>query len=279
MRRLSRFPSLSFSRILAFSRDLVVLPTMVLPLILVFPSSGQGQAILNVERLQGEVSEGLHGEISGRIRFASGNTNLYQAGADLGLGYLSEQHWFRVYGGIDHLDQEGRGIVDNQYLHLRYNYLFSERLKTFHFFQLQANENLFLDRRTLLGTGLRARLTGTPERGLDMGTGLMFESERLNEENLEPGEEAETEVIRMSNILVGSGPLGERNRWVTVIYYQPNVVSFGDYRLTGEVGLGFELIGALDLDVTLTWRHDSRAPAGLEEDDVALRTGITYRFR
>ena len=40
-----------------------------------------------------------------------------------------------------------------------------------------------------------------------------------------------------------------------------------------------ELIGALQLDVALTWRHDSRAPAGLEEDDVSLRTGITYRFR
>jgi hypothetical protein len=232
-----------------------------------------------VERLQGEVSEGLHGEISGRIRLASGNTDLLQAGGDLGLGHLSERHWFRVYAGIDHLDQEGRGILDNRYLHLRYNYLFSERLRTFHFFQLQANENLLLDRRTLLGTGLRGRLMGTPERGLDVGTGLMFEAERLNEAKLGPDDEAETETFRMSNILVGSGPLGQGNRWVTVIYYQPNVEAFGDYRLSGEVGLGFELVGALDLDVTLTWRHDSRAPSELEEDDVSLRTGFTYRFR
>jgi hypothetical protein len=252
---------------------------LVLSLIPALPSSGEGQAILNVERLQGEVSEGLRGEISGRIRLASGNTDLLQAGGDLGLGRLSERHWLRAYAGIDHIDKEGKDILDNKYLHLRYNYRFSERLRTFHFFQLQANENLLLDRRTLLGTGIRGRVTGNPEMGLDIGTGLMFEAERLNEAKLEPEEEADTETVRMSNILVGSGPLGEQNRWVTVIYYQPNVESFGDYRLSGEVGLGFELIGALDLDVTLTWRHDSRAPTGLEEDDVSLRTGITYRFR
>ncbi len=268
-------PSLSSARRPVQSLFLV----LILPLILILPSPGEGQAILNVERLQGEVSEGLHGEISGRIRVASGNTDLFQAGGDLGLGHLSEAHWFRVYAGIDHLDQEGKGILDNQYLHLRYNYLFSEGVRSFHFFQVQANENLFLDQRTLLGTGIRARLTGTAERGLDFGTGLMFEAERLNEAKIGPEEEAETQTVRMSNILVGSGPLGERNRWVTVVYYQPSVESFGDYRLSGEVGLGFELIGALDLDVIFTWRHDSRAPTGLEEDDVSLRTGITYRFR
>lgn len=252
---------------------------LILSVILVPPTAGEGQAILNVERLQGEVTEGGHGEISARVRVAAGNTDLLQAGGDLGLGHLSEGHWFRIYAGIDHLDQEGRDILDNRYLHLRYNYLFSERIRSFHFYQLQSNQNLFLDRRALLGTGIRARLTGTSEKGLDFGTGLMLEAERLNEAKIGPEEEAENETVRMANLLGGSGPLGERNRWFTVIYYQPSLESFGDYRLSGEVALGFELIGALDLDVVLTWRHDSRAPTGLEEDDAALRTGITYRFR
>jgi hypothetical protein len=252
---------------------------LVLTLLLALPSSGEGQAILNVERLQGEVSSGLHGEISGRIRAAAGNTELLQVGGDLGAGYLNEKHWFRAYAGLDHLDQEGKAILDNKYFHLRYNYRFSEQFRSFHFFQIQANENLLLDQRTLLGSGLRRRLTGTPERGLDLGTGLMLEVERLNEAKLGPEDEAETETVRMANLLIGSGPLGDRNRWVSMVYYQPNVKSFADYRLSGEVALEFELIGALDMDVTLTWRHDSRAPADLKDDDVSLQTGLTYRFR
>jgi hypothetical protein len=115
--------------------------------------------------------------------------------------------------------------------------------------------------------------------GLDLGTGLMFEADRLNEAKLGPEDDADKETVRMANLLVGSGPLGDRNRWVSVVYYQPDVTSFGDYRLSGEVALEFELIGALDLDVTLTWRHDSRAPSELEDDDVSFQTGFTYRFR
>ena len=79
--------------------------------------------------------------------------------------------------------------------------------------------------------------------------------------------------------VVGSGPVGEGNRWVTVVYYQPNVRDFGDYRLSGEVGLKVQLVGSLQLDVSFTWRHDHRAPEGLEEDDLGLRTGFTYHIR
>ena len=54
---------------------------------------------------------------------------------------------------------------------------------------------------------------------------------------------------------------------------------FEDYRLSGEAGLGVELIQSLQLDVAFTWRHDSRAPASLDEDDLGFKTGFTYRIR
>jgi len=238
-----------------------------------------GQAILNVEALQADESEKVHAEVSGRLRWASGNTDLFQIGGDLGVGWLGERHWIRGYAGLELLEKNENNILDNRYLHVRYNYRFSDRFRTFHFFQAQANENLFLNRRWLLGTGLRYRLVGGAETRLEVGTGLMFEAERLDEEKLDPEEEANTEAFRMANLVVGSGPIGEGNRWVTVLYYQPNLEGFGDYRLSGECGLAVNLVSSLDLDVTLTWRHDSRAPSGLDEDDVGLRTGFTYHIR
>ncbi|MBT8397385.1 MAG: DUF481 domain-containing protein [Gemmatimonadetes bacterium] len=243
------------------------------------PSQGWSQAILNVEALQADETEAVHAEVSGRIRWASGNTDLFQFGGDLGLGVLGERHWIRVYAGLEHLEKNEKNILDNRYVHIRYNYRFSDRFRTFHFFQLQANENLFLNRRLLLGTGLRYRLLGGAETRLEVGSGLMFEAERLDEGKLDPGEEADTEVFRMANLIVGSGPIGEGNRWVTVVYYQPNLKGFEDYRLSGELGLVVRVVSSLDLSVTLTWRHDSRAPSGLDEDDVGLRTGFTYHIR
>jgi hypothetical protein len=64
-----------------------------------------------------------------------------------------------------------------------------------------------------------------------------------------------------------------------VIYYQPNVEGFGDYRLSGEAGLKVGLSAALDLEISLTWRHDSRAPAGLDEDDLGFVAGFRYTIR
>lgn len=252
--------------------------SFLLVLFLALPSPGTGQAILNVEGLQGEEVEGVHGEVSTRLRFASGNTDLSQVGGDLGIGILSERHWIRVYGGLERLERKGKDILNNRYVHFRYNYRFSERLRTFHFFQLQANENLLLDQRRLLGTGLRYRVLGGALNRLEVGGGLMLEAENLNAQKLGPEEDPDTKTVRMSNLVVGSGSLGEGRRWVTVVYYQPNVEEFQDYRLSGEVGLGIELVGSLQLDVTLIWRHDSRAPADLEEDDVGLKTGFTYRI-
>jgi hypothetical protein len=107
----------------------------------------------------------------------------------------------------------------------------------------------------------------------------MLESERLNDGKLGPEEDPDSETVRMTNLVVGSGSLGEGSKWVTVVYYQPNVKGFEDYRLSGEVGLGVEIIASLQLDVVLTWRHDSRAPAELEKNDLGLRTGFTYRIR
>jgi hypothetical protein len=71
--------------------------------------------------------------------------------------------------------------------------------------------------------------------------------------------------------------VGDGSRWTAVVYYQPAFSGFGDYRLLGEAGLSVKIINSLDLTVDLTWRHDSRAPAGLEEDDLGLKTGISLK--
>jgi len=241
------------------------------------PTTGHSQAILNVERLNAEESTGLTGRVASTISLKAGNTEIFQIGGILGLGFLKEQHWARGFAGLDRLKKGSEEILDNKYLHLRYNYLFGERLRTFHFLQLQTNQNLFLKRRFLFGSGVRYRLVGGGEAGLDIGSGAMMETERLDPDKLSPGEESNTETLRMANLLVGSGPVGDGSRWTAVVYYQPAFSGFEDYRLLGEAGLSVKIINSLDLTVDLTWRHDSRAPAGLEEDDLGLKTGISLK--
>lgn len=250
----------------------------ILFLLLVLPAAGNGQAILNVERLKNGASSGLAGRISSTISLKAGNTEIVQIGGSLGVGFLTGNHWVRGFAGLDRLRKGSEEILDNKYFHLRYNYMLREQLRTFHFLQLQTNQNLFLKRRMLLGTGIRYRLAGGEEAGLDVGGGFMLETERLDPDKLGPGEASNTEVLRMANLLAGSGPIGEGSKWTAVVYYQPALDAFEDYRLLGEAGLSVKIINSLDLTLDLTWRHDSRAPVGLKEDDLGLKTGISFEI-
>jgi len=180
---------------------------------------------------------------------------------------------------MERLRKNDEEILDNRYLHVRYNYIFGDRVRSFHFYQLQTNQNLLLERRWLLGSGLRVRALEGRDRNLEVGSGLMYEAEALQEGALEPGEDPQTRTVRLANLLVASWDPREGARIVAVAYYQPDIRRFLDYRLVGEAGLAVEIVGGISLDITLNWRHDSRAPATLVRDDVSLKSGLTYRLR
>jgi putative salt-induced outer membrane protein YdiY len=78
---------------------------------------------------------------------------------------------------------------------------------------------------------------------------------------------------------VGSWDLVEGTRIAAVVYYQPALFRLADYRLSGEAGLAVDIIETLNLEITFSWRHDSRAPENLEQNDITLKTGINFRFR
>jgi len=107
----------------------------------------------------------------------------------------------------------------------------------------------------------------------------MYEAETLQESALEEGEDPDTRTLRLSNLLVASWDPLEGTRLMAVVYHQPDVRRLKDYRLLGELGLAVEMTRSLGLEVALDWRHDSRAPASLVDDDLGFRTGITYRHR
>lgn len=243
------------------------------------PTPAVAQAILNVERLQADQVQGVHVDVSARVSASAGNTEILQIGWDIGSGLLKEQNWFRAFAGMEILEKNGQDLRDNRYAHLRYSRLFNPRFRSFHFLQFQSNENLLIQRRWLLGSGLRLRVAEEDGRNLDVGLGAMYETERLRESALEPEDDPETETIRMANMAVASWAFSETARLVGIVYYQPDVSAFSDYRLTGDVALSVTLTQALSLEVSVDWRHDSRAPANLEQDDVRLRTGFNLRFR
>jgi hypothetical protein len=234
------------------------------------------QTILNVERPESPDESGVWGAVDASGSLAVGNTDVLQVKGGLLVGYRAAAHAVRVYAGGELLRGSGSDVLKNGYAHLRYNHALGPRWRTFHFVQLQSNQNLLLERRLLVGSGIRARARSGERATLDLGTGLMLEDERLDASRLSPTDEARTRTARVSNLLVFSLRIREGVRLVEVAYLQPRLSDPGDLRLLNDLALLVALARRANLTVTAEWRHDSRPPAGIEAHDLRLSTGLTF---
>lgn len=234
------------------------------------------QAILDVERLSTEEARGAHLSADLGLDLSAGNTQVLQLGTNLSAGLRTPRHWVRLVGGVKFLREMERGedLVDARYAHLRYNLILSRRLRTFHFAQIQTSRNLLLERRLLVGSGLRYRLLGSERGRLDVASGLMFEEERLNAAELGASEDPLGRRVRLANLASFVHPLGAGAEISNVLYFQPAVAEPGDFRLLDNLSLRAPLGAAVSLELLAEWRMDSQPPAGLDEHDLGVEAGV-----
>jgi hypothetical protein len=256
-------------------RTALLPPLLLLGLALGAPARAQG--ILNVERFQPQDVRGAHAAAEGSAALMRGNTNVVDVGLTSIVGYRGPQHWVRLLGGAQYLARGSSGIIDNRFVHLRYSYLVSPRLQTFHFAQVQANEAQALSRRDLLGSGLRATVLRSERASLDVGGGAMLERERLEPRGTALGERRRG-AVRMANQLVYRHEIAPRVTALGVGYYQPKLTDPADFRVLNDLNLVVGLSRAARLTVSQQWRHDSRPPEGVQPYDFALRTSFGLSF-
>lgn len=237
-----------------------------------------GQSILNVERLQPRDVQSWHWGVEGALSVSQGNSDYVDLLGGFVVGHRWSRDWIRLFTGLDYRTEDGELVDSNRYLHLRYNRWLSERWQTFHFAQLQASHAELLQRRTLLGSGIRRRLIDGATT-LDVGTGVMYESEDLDPDREIGDHPAESRRWRMANLIVATHPLTESVRLLGVAYVQPDLADFGDLRTLVDASLRISLTENVDLTVQNEWRHDSRPPEGVEKDDFVLSTGFAVSFR
>lgn len=259
---------------------LALLPALAPALPLVPSGALPAQTILNVERFQIGELEGGHAAIDLSGSGQLGNARVLEARMEGIAGRLGERHWPRIILGGRYLRERGEDpILDNRFVQLRYSWLLGPRARTFHFVQLQRNETLLLRSRWLAGSGARRTLLGGEKGSLDLGTGVMYEEERLDAGSLEPDEDSRTRTWRAANLLSAAYELDGGATFWNVAYFQPDLGSFADFRLLNEVALTFPLADPVTVVFSADWRHDSRPPALLRRNDVTFRTGVSIELR
>ncbi len=235
------------------------------------------QTIINAEALNSETDSSIYA-----LAFAydgtQGNLTMNQIGLSPNIILLRSRNEYKLLGGYSFLSEQGENIMNSGYIHLRHNFKISERLKTLAFYQVQFNEVLLLNQRQLFGLGLRYRLIDKDSLSYDISAGPMREYEMLDGASLEPGETIATSFTRASIVSSFSWEAGKNFSIHHVLYYQPYLSDFSDFRLLNDLNFVVSLSKYFSLVTAVTTRYDNLPPSTLKKFDNAVSIGVNVKF-
>ncbi|MFH1462954.1 MAG: DUF481 domain-containing protein [Pseudomonadota bacterium] len=271
-----------------------LLPLSALALAILFLPSTAG-ATVNIERYRVSLAEdGASGSLSLGAAAKTGNVRTFEAnlsgvagvrrGPNLLMVVASGKYAAKNTDAAGQGDWSGSVFGDesrwaNKLLGaVRYNRDLKPRLAWELFGQVEYDEFLRLDFRTLGGTGPRVALLQQEQASVFLGTGAMAEFERQNATLV--AEDADTLAIRWTSYLCFSLQPTETLGLSSTAYIQPRFDRLGDFRLLDETELSLSVTEHLSLGIAFSMRYDSD-PAELIADEtplVPLDTELTNKL-
>jgi putative salt-induced outer membrane protein YdiY len=247
-------------------------------LFFVFISETGAQTIVNTEKLTRQTKKGVNFGLDINFDIEKGNSDVIQFEGNSIAGYENKNQAINLLTGLKYLSEDTNELIYRNFIHLRHNYFFTPKIRSFAFYQLQRNNSLLLNRRQLFGGGLRKIFTAADSLKIDFGSGIMYEMEKLSERDTIHNEGINQAVFRMANVMSIIYRLKSGLSISDALYFQPDISNFDDFRFLNEVTIGVSLNKYLQLTVSSVWRYDSKPPLKLESNDINIQTGLTFRF-
>jgi hypothetical protein len=190
---------------------------------------------------------------------------------------LKSKNYRHLWLGVVNYDfakADEDNFVNNFFVHLRYNYKWTNWLRWELFAQTQANEPLGFDYRHLVGTGPRFKIVLDKNNDIYLGTAVMYEREQTI-----PPESALREHLRSSSYLSFDFRIPKINGSVTsTTYFQPLFTAFADHRIMTETRFRFMITNKWNVYTIFNYYYDSRPPAGIRKSALNLEQGFGFTF-
>ncbi len=159
-------------------------------------------------------------------------------------------------------------------IHLRHNYKLNKQLRSELFLQAQNNSISKIELRTLIGTGLRYKISKKESKKFYLGSSIMFEHEEIKD-HLEPT----SNLIRWSNYFSFSIYMDNHLSWIGTTYYQPAIKNFNDFRMATQTSLTYSFSKKLAFNTKFSLNYDAIPVNGIPQTDYNLSSGIIYYIK
>lgn len=263
-------------------------PLVVLTITCLFAVFLSNAQILNIEktRAKGDTTNVLTG------RFA---INFYLFNRDAGendpnnylnlvlnsnLIYFSERHAYLLLGKLNYVAVTENPVISTGYAHFRVNFMSHQRFSYEGFSQIQYDRSRGLRDRWLVGGGIRYKIAYQTKDKLNVGVGIMFESENWND----PKQEnvlVNPNLIKVSNYIGYETAITDQIKLNSIAYYQAGYdsdINAFRHRLSGDLRLLISLSKVLSLNINFNGVYENRPIIPITKFIYSLTNGITFKF-
>jgi hypothetical protein len=179
------------------------------------------------------------------------------------------KNYFLLLGNIDYSLANGEQLSNSGLIHFRYNRKLNKKLRIEAFTQYQYNKILGIESRNLIGIGPRFKLNKSEKTVFYIGSLVMQEFEKTSDDT------KKMSYQRLSSYL----SLSIKNKantleFASVVYYQPNINLWKDYRLSSQTSLAFNITSKLQFVNSLNYGYDSYAPTNVSKKNIILTNGF-----
>ncbi|MEY4730282.1 MAG: hypothetical protein RL020_1440 [Pseudomonadota bacterium] len=156
----------------------------------------------------------------------------------------------------------------------RYEYNLTPQTYGFGSLDLERDPIQALKLRSALGAGLGYHVLNTADTSFDVFGGLGYNIERFSLP-------APADSRKSTELILGeesNHKLSDTSAFKQRLALYPNLKDSGEYRAVFDAGLTTAIAGGLNLNVGLSDRYNSLAPAGAKKNDLLLTTGVSMKF-
>lgn len=230
--------------------------------------------VINIERFRvSKDTTGLFGELGLGGTLIKSSSDITILESNLLLEWKNKKDLFLLIANYNILTGDGIDLIDEALLHIRYNYILSQRWIWEVFLQLQKNELLNIQSRKLIGTGPRVILLNKKPIKIYIGSLMMVEFEdEIATPNISHLD------IRNSSYLTLKLHLLETVELSSTSYFQPLFYVKKDYRVLNQSSLKLAAGKHFLFTINYNLLYDSKPALGIFPESLKLTTGITYKF-
>jgi len=232
---------------------------------------------VNIEKQRKAKNEKLFETILGfSMTLYKGNTDMFIFNTDVRFDLNRGRNSGFVIGKLSYGEKNDESYLNKGFIHIRYIRNISRKFMLESFAQMEFNDFILLNRRSLAGFGIRLHLLEKKIKSGDinlyLGSGLMFENEIFNTSSEDILKE-ETSLYKSTNYISVSYS-SDKFSISDVTYLQTNIGDEVSTRIYSDLIFAVRLSKKLSFTTSFTYRYDNNPAPTVKNYDIQLKNGL-----